>query len=178
MSKTSLLSGWLDLNALKARVDSSFWYGLAEQFRSYDEAGEVSAVINVVRSGVPGAPWIPSPSRYITARSQFEKLALEAWSGVQLPIDAHNQGGGIYFSRLVGAWLDIVWSCLAVPTALLESLKEDEVEYAWRINRVCEASAIVCALLANQGREVELQRASERYRSDCTAGSDSSERNP
>jgi len=101
MSKTSLLFGWENLRTLGARVDSKFWYRLAGQFRVCDEAGEVSANINVIRPGLPYPPWTPSPISYTTARSQFEKLALEAWSGVRLAVDAHNKGGGIYFSSLV-----------------------------------------------------------------------------
>jgi hypothetical protein len=108
MSKTSLLCGWVNLHTVEARVDSGFWYGLADRFRLCDEAGEISARVNVGRAGAPSVSWIPSPIRYTIARSQFERLALEAWSGIQLPVDEHNQGGGIYFSKMVGAWLDIV----------------------------------------------------------------------
>ncbi len=157
MSETSSLRSWLHLDTLKARIDSSFWYRLADQFRLYDVAGEFSANINVVRSGVPCGPWTPSPFRYTTARVQFERVALQAVEGVQLAVDTHNQGGGIYFSRLAGAWLDIVWRCLLLSEAFLQSHKEDEVEYAWTISRVFEASAIVCTLLANQAREIELE---------------------
>lgn len=157
MSETSLLGSWLHLNTLKARVDSSFWYSLAEQFQLCDAAGEVSAVVNIVRSGVPCVPWTPSPLRYTTRRVQVERLALQALEGVQLAVGAHNQGGGIYFSRLAGAWLDIVWCCLLLPGTFLQTHKEDGIEYAWTIRRVAEASAIVCALLANQAREIELE---------------------
>jgi hypothetical protein len=156
MSKTSLLSGWVSPHTVEARVDSKFWYGLADRFRLCAEAGEISARVNVCCSGVPNVSWTPSPIRYSIARSQFERLALEAWSGIKLPADEHNQGGGIYFGKMVGAWLDIVWGCVLVSQTLLESHKEDGVECARTIHRVCEASAIVCTYLANEAREFEL----------------------
>jgi len=156
MSKTSLLFGWENLRTLEARVDSRFWYDLADQFRRCDEAGEVSANIYRIVPGLPYPPWTPSPISYTTARSQFERLALQAWSGVQLPVDPHNQGGGIYFNKLVGAWLDIVWSCVLLPRTLLGSNQQDGVDCAWTIHRVSEASAIVCTRLANQARDAEL----------------------
>jgi hypothetical protein len=117
-----------------------------------DQAGEVSANIYLIRPGFQYPPWTPSPISYTTERCRFEKLALEAWSGVQLPVDAHNQGGGIYFNRLVGAWLDIVWSCVLLPRTLLEAHKQGGVDCAWTIHRVSEASAIVCTRLANQAQ--------------------------
>src|SRR4051794_21382669 len=111
MSETSLLAGWFSLNTLGARIDSRFWYGLAEQFRLADPAGELSVDVDVVREGVPCGPWTPSPVRHTTARVQFENLAHQAVAGTQLPVNAHNQSGGVVcLTGSVGAWLDIVWS--------------------------------------------------------------------
>ena len=156
MSKTSLLFGWVTLQTLGARVDSKFWYGLADHFRSCDQSGELCAELFEVRSGVPVRPWTPRPFRH-TARNQFERLALEAWSGLKLAVDTHNQDGGIYFSRLVGAWLDVVWGCVLAPKAFLQAHKENGVECAWTIDNVSKASAEVCTILANEAREIELE---------------------
>jgi hypothetical protein len=161
MSETSLLLGWVNLTVLNARVDSRFWYALAERFRLCDQAGELSAELNAGPTGVPWAPWVFRPITHTMVRTQFEKLALEAWSGVELPVDGHNKGGGIYSGRLVGAWLDVVWSYLLLPKSALESRKDDGgVEYARTIPRVCETSSIVCTVLGNQAREIELDRQS------------------
>jgi hypothetical protein len=154
MSDTSL-SDWLTLETL---ADSAFWRILAEQFRTLDLDGDLSAELDVVRSGEPCCAWRLPPLEYTTARIQFERLAQYAAAKLQRTEDPHNKLAGSFISSLVGVWLDTVWSCLLLSRDFLKRRQEDGGEYAWTITHLCEASAVICTLLENKAFEAELKR--------------------